>query len=314
MKKFKEKIKKTNLYKFAINCYNWIFLFTNYIFGKFFLLFNPLKINIMTLEETIKYICKNKCSVIRFGDGEFMYLNGKPIIYQKSNDNLRDALNKCIKCRDSRILLCLPEPLNTTKNLIRKSKWHWTYRIVKDYSIYSKIDSSYIYGNSFISRPYIVYKNKDNAIRIFEGLKKIWKNKNVIIIEGEYSRTGVGNDLLDNAKNISRIICPAENAYDYYESIIQEVLNISVVDDNLIILVALGPTAKPLTLELTEKGYWTIDIGHIDSEYEWCLRKVTKRVEIKNKHTAEKKDEYVSECTDKKYLASIKKVLGEQNE
>ena len=47
-------------------------------------------------------------------------------------------------------------------------------------------------------------------------LQKIYaiKDRDVIICEGEKTRMGVGNDLLDNCKSIKRIICPSENAFD----------------------------------------------------------------------------------------------------
>ena len=36
-----------------------------------------------------------------------------------------------------------------------------------------------------------------------------------------------------------------------------------------LILLMLGPTAKVLGFQLSREGYQAIDIGHIDSEYEW---------------------------------------------
>lgn len=53
------------------------------------------------------------------------------------------------------------------------------------------------------------------------------------------------------------------------------------------ILLILGPTAKALAYRLSNKGYQTIDIGHIDSEYEWFKMGATYKVKLDNKHTAE---------------------------
>ena len=35
-----------------------------------------------------------------------------------------------------------------------------------------------------------------------------------MIVEGKKTKLGMGNDLFNNAKDIKRIICPAQNAYE----------------------------------------------------------------------------------------------------
>ena len=49
----------------------------------------------------------------------------------------------------------------------------------------------------------------------------------------------------------------------------------------------LGPTAKVLAYQLTQQGYRALDLGHIDSEYEWMQMKAETKVQLKHKHTAE---------------------------
>jgi len=61
-----------------------------------------------------------------------------------------------------------------------------------------------------------------------------------LIVEGEQSRIGIRNDLLNQTKSIKRIICPTKNAFRVYNKILNSVLKIS--KDHLI-LIALGPTA-----------------------------------------------------------------------
>lgn len=45
------------------------------------------------------------------------------------------------------------------------------------------------------------------------------------------------------------------------------------ISTNTLVLAALGPTATVLAYDLCNKGYQAIDIGHLDVEYEWFLRK-----------------------------------------
>ena len=49
----------------------------------------------------------------------------------------------------------------------------------------------------------------------------------------------------------------------------------------------LGPTAKILSYNLFKKGYRVLDIGHIDSEYEWMKMGADTKVKFSHKHTAE---------------------------
>lgn len=92
-------------------------------------------------------------------------------------------------------------------------------------------------------------------------LKKIKDDRDIVFIEGEFSRLGVGNDLFDNAKSIKRILAPVTNAYVCYDKIIQQA---KLLDKNVLILLALGATATCLAYDLCREGYQSIDIEHVD--------------------------------------------------
>ena len=131
------------------------------------------------------------------------------------------------------------------------------------------------------------YKKRKNIHKYIKMLKKIWNSKNILIIEGEKSRLGMGNDLFDNAKSIKRIICPSINAFHVYDKIIKKVINLN---EKRLILIALGPTATILAYDLHKLGFQSIDIGHVDIEYEWFLRNCTRIIPIENKYVNEAKD------------------------
>jgi glycosyltransferase family protein len=140
------------------------------------------------------------------------------------------------------------------------------------------------YYSSMISRFYIEYKDKSKIPYYIKKLKQIWDKKDILIIEGEMSRLGVGNDLFNNSKSIKRILCPAINAFNVYEKIISQAKKI---DKSNLILLALGPTSSVLAYDLYKIGYQVIDVGHIDIEYEWFLRKAKKKIQIENKYVNE---------------------------
>ena len=119
-----------------------------------------------------------------------------------------------------------------------------------------------------------MFRDKSNSARWFSKIKNIWDGKEILLVEGEKSRLGMGNDLFSNAKKIERILCPAENAFDKYDDIVNKVLE---QDSGKLVLIALGMTATVLAYDLHKLGYWAIDIGHIDIEYEWFLRGAAKK-------------------------------------
>jgi glycosyltransferase family protein len=159
------------------------------------------------------------------------------------------------------------------------------------------------YYSSMITRFYIEFKDKRHVPQYIKILKKIWNNKDILIIEGENTRIGVGNDLINNAKSIKRIICPTINAFDVYDKIINEI--VIKIKKQILILISLGPTATILAYDLSKMGYQAVDVGHIDIEYEWFLKNVTKKVKIRNKYV----NEAVGGC---KNITKIKDILYNQ--
>ena len=60
---------------------------------------------------------------------------------------------------------------------------------------------------------YHKFKDKSHVPKHIKKLKKIWEGRDILIVEGEKSRIGIGNDLFNNTKSIKRIICPAKHAF-----------------------------------------------------------------------------------------------------
>ena len=115
------------------------------------------------------------------------------------------------------------------------------------------------------------YKNKGQVKKIIGLYKKIWKDRNVVFVEGELTRMGVGNDLFDGVSSVQRILCPAKNAWNKYSEILATILELNLNENTLFIL-ALGPTATVLAYDLTKAGYQALDLGHLDVQYEYSLR------------------------------------------
>ncbi|WP_158095202.1 GT-D fold domain-containing glycosyltransferase [Erysipelatoclostridium sp. An15] len=269
------------------------------------------RLRIMSPDRTIKYIKKNNCSIARFGDGEFdLIFKKRDLHFQNQSNNISTGLKNVLQNKNKNLLICIPRCMNTTLGCNNHSKTFWIewgknnhHQEIVD-MLRNYVGKNYLFGDSQISRPYIDWKNSKRAKRTFPKLKKLWSNKNIIIVEGEQTRLGVGNDLFDNATSIKRILTPAINAFDYYDNIFEEIIK-NRLNEELIIM-AIGPTATVLASDLSKLNIQAIDIGNIDIEYEWYIRRAKKREAIPGKFTNEANDGRVyTSCNNKKYLCEI---------
>lgn len=168
------------------------------------------------------------------------------------------------------------------------------------------LDKSKVYYNATCTRIYSVFKDKSKSKELFDLFKKIWENRDVVIIEGEKSRIGVNNDLLNNANSIKRILVPAEEAYNKYDKIYKEAIK---MDKKNLILIAAGPTATVLAYDLSKLGYQAVDIGHIDIEYEWFKLGTDDRVPIKGKYVNEANYRNPEDINNSKYANEIISII-----
>ena len=248
-------------------------------------IFNGLKI--LSSEDTLDEIIKKNRSISRFGDGEFELIFGKGIAFQKANKIISKKLKEVLKSKKKGFLIGINIPyddieLNKYINKTKKYFINWIER--RKLNLFTLIDLNRIYYSSYITRFYFEIKDKSKVPNYIKKLKQIWAKKDILIIEGEKSRIGIGNDLFNNSNSLKRIICPAINAFNVYHKII---IQAKKFDKSILILLTLGPTSTVLAYELYKLGYQAIDVGHIDIEYEWFLRKATKKIQIKNKFVNE---------------------------
>ena len=245
-------------------------------------------ISVMSIDETLDELMKTEKSLIRFGDGEFNIMNGYSIAFQEYNEELARGMKEILlTANQEEMLLCMPEVFKAFKGefpLDYNSEIFWKKELDRYADFFQEYCQSKTYGSAFISRPYIYSKDKTRAFDQFEKMKQLFEGKDLLIVEGTTSRSGVGNDLFDKANSIKRIICPSHNAFSKIKEIREKILEHS---ERRLILLMLGPTAKVLAYQLTQQGYRALDLGHIDSEYEWMQMKAETKVQLKHKHTAE---------------------------
>ncbi|MED3951899.1 SP_1767 family glycosyltransferase [Priestia aryabhattai] len=259
---------------------------------------------VKSTDETLSKIINDKCSVSRFGDGEFSLIYGKSLLFQPYSAELSSRLKDILKSNQKNHIVCIP---NVFKNLdwcMGKPKKYWEkYLSLNLSNIFKILDKEKVYYDSLVTRIYIDHIDKSKAENRFKQFKKIWNKREIIIVEGQQSRLGVGNDFFNNAALIERIVCPATNAFEKYEEVLKR---IKEHDKTKLILIALGPTATVLAHDLSMEGYEAIDIGHIDIEYDWFLKKAVEKEPVESKYIGEiTGGTEVKEVKDQKYEDEI---------
>ena len=262
------------------------------------------QIDVRSIAWSIDYIKQHQASVMRFGDGEIDLIMGRSIPYQSYDKDLALELLEILETPSSpKLMVCMPDVFEHLERYNSNAQHFWENHFEQFADFYKEHCHSSWYGSTFLSRPYIDWVDKSQAQANIEKLRSLWQDKDLLIVEGETSRSGVGNDLFDNSKSIKRIIGPSKNAYQDLDWIYDKVMEHSA---NRLVLVMLGPTAKVLVKRLADSGIQAIDLGHIDSEYEWYQMKATHKVKLAHKHNAEfNYDEDIAFDEDTNYLSQI---------
>ncbi len=242
---------------------------------------------IRSAEELMKKVIEDKISLSRFGDGELeiMQQRERPW-FQIADAELSARLKEVFRCKDERIIIALSDNFGNLDRYTEVSAdgiRKYLSNGIRE-KLMEAIDMTQVYYDAYVTRPYLMNKDKRYAQRIFEMFKCLWRDRDILLVEGSKSYIGIRNDLFESAKKIRRIIAPCKNAFSVYDKILDSVKQYA--DENTLVLCSLGPTATVLAYDLAMAGIQTIDIGQLDNEYEWYLRGADEAIEVPGKCVA----------------------------
>lgn len=273
-------------------------------------------VKIFNCEDSIRYILETRCSVSRYGDGELSMIfnqydtRERKSHFQRYDRDLAKRLEEILtNVEDDRInhKIGLPGCILNPSYMTGRARRCWERYAVINFKLLDPfIDKNTEFLDACFTRFYIEHKNKSQAITLVNSMKEIWRGRNIIIVEGEKTRLGVGNDLFSEALSIKRILCPSTNAWSKCEDILDLIKTLIPSGNDCVLLLALGMTATVLAYDLAKLGYQAIDIGHVDIEYEWMLRKAKSKIPIPGKYTNESKSlKFIEAELDSNYAQSI---------
>ncbi|MCD7726130.1 MAG: GT-D fold domain-containing protein [Clostridiales bacterium] len=236
------------------------------------------RIRVQTIDETIWELVNTEKSMVRFGDGEIVMIRGVDLMLQKASPEIGAGLARILGYEYDGLMVTIPGVFDTLSDHRKASRQFWKDHLLFSRKTYEKYcNPNRIYGTTFVSRCYYYPKDRSKCAEWFAKIKKIWENKDIVIVEGTKTHNGVGNDLFDTAGSIERIICPPKDAYAALPEIMEAC---GQYGRDRLFLLSIGVAAKFLALELFQKGYRVLDIGNMDLEYEWYVRQAPDKIPI----------------------------------
>ena len=235
-------------------------------------------IQVHDIDETIDELLHTEKSMVRFGDGEIVMIKGVNLMLQKASPEIGKGLAEILGYPYDDLIVTIPDIFRTLSDHHRASRQFWRDHLLFCRRIYEKYcNPERIYYSTFVSRCYYFGQDRSRCDVWFAKIRKIWENRDVVIVEGTRTHNGVGNDLFDSASSIERIICPPKDAYAALPAILDECRR---CDKDRLFLLSVGVAAKFLAVSLFREGYRVLDIGNMDMEYEWYVRKASDKMPL----------------------------------
>ncbi len=236
------------------------------------------RIKVCNIDETIDELLRTEKSMVRFGDGEIVMIKGGDLMLQKASPEIAEGLRKILAYPDEGLMVTIPDIFETLSDHHRASRQFWKDHLLfcrKTYVRYCDLGRRYY--STFVSRGYYYAKDRSGCGAQFAKIRKIWENRDIVVVEGERTHNGVDNDLLDTARSIERIICPPSDAYGAVPAILDAC---TAYGKDRLFLLSVGVAAKFLAVELFRQGYRVLDIGNLDMEYEWFVRRAPGKMKL----------------------------------
>ncbi|MCX2716494.1 GT-D fold domain-containing glycosyltransferase [Helicobacter sp. MIT 21-1697] len=221
--------------------------------------------------ETLQILLDSQKSFIRFGDGEYILMEGGSIGFQKYDKNLAQTLQEIITSQDENLLIGLGYSLFHAPTENSRSPWFrytWVaenYHIIKKYLVPHKV-----YGATDISQVYAGYKEYDFE-RHYALLKQLFIGKKILVICGDKVLANAQYSIFEECKDIAYLYGATKHAYEGIGTLRRQILNFS---KDYVLLFALGPAGKALGYEMFKLGYRVLDIGHSIKDYDAYKRRM----------------------------------------
>lgn len=251
-------------------------------------------IEILDPISSIQYIIEHRCSVSRFEKSEFDIIQRVATGCEKKQKELYVRLLNILTSTDApNHIIGFPYPLKDVSMLKRESKEFWDYYTLRHGTfIRGLLSSNRTYVDMQLTRFYSIYEDKSFSDIVIQNLKRIWDGRDIVIVGGTQADFRKSNGLYDNAKSVLYIPGTTEGTRSTYEETINDITH-KVSKDKLILLCH-NTAVSVKAYDLARLGYWAIDMGYIDIEYE-CYHMLTSPQKTTTRET--KEEDYIESST-----------------
>lgn len=218
-------------------------------------------------EETVEYLENHGGSFCRFGDGEFMLMQGENLGFQPYHPLLALKLWEIFTQSDQNMMIGIPyQQLQTPDrfNELVKQFYFTSGKWIRSFlNCYLPVQRKQYIDTGF-NQVYQTYSSM-NFAAYYEKVRRLFEQKKLTIIAGEGILDKLTYDVFDLAKEKEYLYGPATDAFSAYDEILEKARRI---DKDRLICVILGPASKVLIRDLTQEGYTAWDIGHLAKDYD----------------------------------------------
>ena len=174
---------------------------------------SPVKIK--PAKDLLEKIIDKKCSLCRFGDGEFGFiLKQNRLWYQKYDNKMAQKLENILKSDNEKILIAIADNYGSLDKYNDRAADEIRQYMTKEkrQEHMGLLDLSREYYDAYVSRPYMIYKDKDKKVVqlfIVQNMEDIeyWQalytnNKEEYKIVKENTTTNLTSALLNKLPNL----------------------------------------------------------------------------------------------------------------
>jgi hypothetical protein len=134
---------------------------------------NNMKPHVLSLPDTLDLVYEKNLSVVRFGDGEISLIDNHNLGFQTTNHELSEKLKTVLSSNRDGLLVCVPGIWGKLSHFKKVPFWFTLHHLFKHGHVWeSLLNTKQTYGDAYISRPYLTFKDNPTTDIIF---KKFFK-------------------------------------------------------------------------------------------------------------------------------------------
>jgi len=199
--------------------------------------------------ESMEIIVREGASVARFGDGEYKQMRNKNMRRQRHSKELAARLREILYADVPGFYAAILSPIPVEDECNPENR---KQTMVHNYRVLAKFDRRHRL-NAWISIAY--------SVEYIDLVKKLWHNRNVVLITNPDTRDKVANcGLFANAKRVDFIGVTVTHAFSQYDTVFSQAKRASA---SALFILACGPTATVLAFDLHQLGFQAVDIGSL---------------------------------------------------